>query len=215
MWTVVTTQLREVFARTIEAGVAVRQNYPSITGFGSVKAIGNLQTSVALRNVAYSDTYMELVENNQFHIMLPDGGVMLFQYRFNCEGQLLKHRLCYFPSPQLPTVEEAPELYHNDQLYADILLDRIVRFPVRFDYDPESYRPRFHPQSHLTLGQFENCRIPVSCPVSPNDFLKFVLLNFYHLAYRRHLNKFEKRSRSWSVRSCLTEHERGLPFLTF
>ena len=36
-----------------------------------------------------------------------------------------------------------------------------------------------HPHCHLTLGDVRCCRIPVSAPLTPRWFIKFVLRNFY------------------------------------
>ena len=42
---------------------------------------------------------------------------------------------------------------------------------------------------HLTLGQYEHCRIPVSAPVTPHWFIDFVLRNFYHTPSRRYADE--------------------------
>lgn len=216
MFADVRAQLAAVLTRTIETGVSVQQNFPSVSDFGTGKLLGaNLgSTSIALRNVPYGDVYRELERNEQYHIKLPDGGLLIFQYTFDAGESLLKHRLAFFPSPTLPTVEEAPELYEHDQLYGDILVQRIVRFPVRFDFDPVNYKPGFHPHSHLTLGQFDNCRIPVTRPVGPNTFLQFVLRNFYHLLYKRHMNVFEKKISPCAAVECITPIERGMLYVS-
>lgn len=207
----VRAQLEAIFSRAIETGVSVKQNYPSISA--DAKTIGDLHaTTIALKNIHYTRIYTELEQNNQYHIKLPDGGLLIFQYTFNDSAELVKHRLGYFPSPILPSVEEAPELYEYDHLYGDILLHRIVRFPVRFDFDPANYKPRLHPHSHLTLGQFDNCRIPASSAISPNTFLLFILRNFYFLLYRHHQNKFEKRIARCSGKKFITESELSIPY---
>lgn len=206
-------QLTGVFERVIETGVSIQQNFPSTSVDGSIQTLGNMAgTSIALKNIPYKDIYAELEQHGRFHVKLPDGGLLLFQYEFK-DQELVKHRLAYFPSPVLPTVEEAPDLYQRDELYGDILLNRIVRFPIRFDFDPENYKLKFHPHSHMTLGQFDNCRIPVSHPIPPNAFLLFVLRNFYHLLYRRHQNAFEKHISHCSSRKCITEQESVFPYL--
>ncbi len=209
----VRAQLDVIFSRAIETGVSVKQNYPSVnTG---THTIGDLNaTTIALKNIPYSSIYAELERNNQYHIKLPDGGLLIFQYAFDDQQELVKHRLGYFPSPILPTVEEAPELYEQDQLYGDILLNRIVRFPIRFDFDPSNYKPGFHPHSHLTFGQFDNCRIPASRAISPNIFLIFILRNFYFFLYRRHKNKFDKRMSKCMGKEWITENEMSIPYFT-
>ena len=40
-----------------------------------------------------------------------------------------------------------------------------------------------HPHSHVTLGQYTNCRIPAYGPISPLLFMQFILENFYNSYY--------------------------------
>jgi hypothetical protein len=201
-------QLAEVYERAVRSGVSVRQNFAAISEGNST--IGNLSSAVALKNLPYSMIYSELDRNDQYHLKLSDGALMVFQYTFDHNEQLTKHRLGYFPSPVLPTAEEAPDLYARDDLYGDILLDRIVRFPIRFDYDPKCYVPSWHSHAHLTLGQFENCRIPASHPLSPNAFFVFIVRNFYFKMYRKNQNVFERRAPRCIGNECLTDVERKL-----
>ncbi len=200
---IVEKQLRDIFNRMIESGLSVKQFYPKKGNFPDGKlSFGDIATaSITLKNIAYSTIYRELDVNDGYHIRLPDGGLLIFQYTFNKKSELEKHRLAFFPSPTLPTIEEAPHLYENDELYGDILLDRIVRFPIRFDFDPENHKDILHPKSHMTLGQFDNCRVPILSAVSPSSFLIFVLRNFYHRSYIRHKNRFDK-----AFGHCPTDH---------
>jgi len=178
------------------------------------RTIGKLKSStIALKNLPYQDIYSELERQNQYHFKLPDGALMLFQYMFDASDTLIKHRLAYFPCPTLPSPEEAPELYDNDEIYGDIILHRIVRFPIRFDFDPANYKPSYHAHSHMTLGQFDNCRVPASHPFSPNAFLLFIVRNFYFKLYRKHQNTFEKKGRSCNSQQCITDTERRLTCL--
>lgn len=190
----VRSQLQNVYRKTIETSISVKNFQPRETNSAAGFAIGELSnSSVALKDIAYSDIYKELDQNSIYHLKLADGGLLSFQYFFCAKGTLTRHRLCYFPSPVLPSVDEAPYLYENDELYGDVTEKKIVRFPIRFDYDPASHKDVDHPRSHLTLGQYQNCRIPVSSPVSPNAFLIFILRNFYFRAYKRYQNKYNKK----------------------
>lgn len=212
----VNNQLNAVIARSIKAGISVQQNTPAVFKSGNILRIGDLRNaSVSMKDIPYKDIYKELENNNQFHIKLPDGGLLIFQYTFLPSNQLLKHRLSFFPNPNLPTVEEAPELYDNDILYSDIIKERIVRFPIRVDYDPDNYQPKLHPHAHITLGQFENCRIPLNQPVSPNRFLHFILRNFYHKIFQRNLNIFEKKIVRCTAVNCITDRETSMPHFVF
>lgn len=192
-------QLQEVIVRLVQSGLSVKENFPSIKTEGEYVTIGTNRgatNSIALKNIPYTDIYTEIERNHSYHVKLIDGGLLSFQYQFVGQGaNLRKHRLAYFPSPSLPIHDECPELYDNDDLYLDLLATNIVRFPIRFDFDidPESYKNVLHPASHLTLGQFENCRIPVSMPVSPRKFILFILRHFYFRAFQRNQNLFEKR----------------------
>lgn len=198
-------QLQEIYSRMISCSLSMRQNFPSIKNHSGEKIeIGSLQTTgFALKNVAYEEIYQELDANNAYHMKLPDGGLLIFQYFFE-NRDLLKHRLAFFPSADLPTYDEAPHLYENDALFGDVTLTRLVRFPIRVDYDPLSHKDVLHPKCHLSLGQFDGCRIPVAGPIMPNTFLMFLLRNFYTRAYLRNKNNFDKKTVSSTQKRTIT-----------
>ncbi|MDP3444869.1 MAG: DUF2290 domain-containing protein, partial [Ignavibacteria bacterium] len=77
------------------------------------------------------------------------------------------------------------EVYELDEIYADMIVKNIVSVPIRFDYDPENVKSVDHPSSHLTLGQYQNCRIPIKAPITPNIFIDFILRSFYNTAHRK------------------------------
>jgi len=67
-----------------------------------------------------------------------------------------------------------------------VISKRIFPAPIRFDFD---MRPGIaididHPRSHLTIGQYKNCRIAVSAPVTPGVFVGFILRSFYNPALK-------------------------------
>ena len=211
-YAIVSTQLREIFNRMITAGLSVKQSFPTERKLAEGRSsVGDLpMSSLALKNIPYQTIYQELDGNDAYHIKMPDGGLLIFQYRFSADGQIENHRLGFFPSPELPTVEEAPYLYERDELFGDIMLERIVRFPIRFDFDPLNHVDVLHPKSHLTLGQFDNCRIPVATMLLPYAFLTFILRNFYHRCYIRNKNIFDRSIKSLRLDACITERELGV-----
>ena len=73
----------------------------------------------------------------------------------------------------------------------DVIKKNIVPFPIRFDYDcrDEVVVNITHPKSHLTLGQYQNCRVPVSAPLTPYIFALFILRNFYNTAFNKYSEK--------------------------
>lgn len=190
----VRAQIEDLILRLINSGLSVKQFSPSERIEGSEKIIGRTQSSsIALKNIDYADVYEELERTESYDAKLVDGGLILLQYRFNLQNDLLQHRLAYFPCPILPSVDDVPELYEADQLYGDIIERRLVRFPIRFDFSPAQKIDVVHPSSHLTLGQYENCRIPVSGPLGPHVFGNFIIRNFYCRAYTKYKNNFERK----------------------
>lgn len=190
----VRNQIHDLIERLIVTSISVKQFWPTERTAGGTIDIGSKHgTTIALRDVSYEDVYREIDINEAYHVKLADGGLLLFQYSFDANGQLIKHRLAFFPSPVLPTVEEAPYLYEQDEVFGDITSRRLVRFPIRFDYDPAATVDMIHPASHLTLGQYENCRIPVAGPVGPSTFGMFIIRNFYFRAYKKFKNRFDRR----------------------
>jgi hypothetical protein len=115
---------------------------------------------------------------------MPDGALLQLRYMFR-HGSLERHVLGFFPAPHLEEFQNNPEIYLEDAVYADVVARNIVPCPLRFDYDPREgvHKPVEHPKSHLTVGQYANCRIPVSSPLTPFWFAVFILRNFYHTAF--------------------------------
>lgn len=208
----VRVQITDVLDRLIRTSLAVRQFHPTIRlGQGGAVAIGRPQSSaIALRDVSYEDVYRDIDFHEAYDVKLVDGGLLIFQYRFDATPKLQRHRLAYFPNPILPTVDEAPALYEEDELYGDIVARRLVRFPIRFDYAPDDCIDLVHPASHLTLGQYEGCRIPVAGPMGPSAFASFIVRNFYCRAYRRHKNAFDKAPPAIARTETISESERRL-----
>ena len=205
-------QIDELIGRLLSTSLAARTFTPSVKSIrgGGTEIGSNRLAGISLKDIAYQDIYHELNINNAYHVKLIDGGLLLFQYAFAGNGLLSRHRLAYFPNPTLPSIDETPELYEQDSLYADILAKNIVRFPIRFDYAPNVHINIFHPASHLTLGQYENCRIPVFGPMSPISFGMFVVRNFYFGSYKRYKNTFDRRAPAVGRLTSITESEKRL-----
>ncbi|MCS7051949.1 MAG: DUF2290 domain-containing protein [Thermomicrobium sp.] len=174
--------LSRLLSSLIERGVADDQNFPVLRRLSDetweVSFDGADHVSIAMGDVDYQDIHRELREKRSYSVKLIDGGLLQLLYLFK-GGSLVKHRLAFYPSPILRSFQDDPDAYMRDELFIDIVTRRIVPFPVRFDYDVESARDIVHPSCHLTLGDVDGCRIPVSAPLSPRWFIDFVLRNFY------------------------------------
>ena len=182
-------QIRQLTVDVIEAGICDAQNFPSLTqsprGISEI-GISSVDNSIFLKNIPYNEMYSELLKRKYYNFKMIDGALISLLYRFQ-NNDIIAHRLSFFPAPNLEVFQNEPELYLEDEIYLEFLDKRIVTVPVE------------HPKSHLTLGQYENCRIPVSSAVSPYQFMEFILRNFYHTARNKscfdltkYTDKFEK-----------------------
>ena len=190
-------QISDIVLYMMDTGLSDDQNFPYLddrepplirVSFPGAEHIG-----VALRDRPYEEIYRDLAGSRAFNIKMLDGALVQMTYQF-AHGELLNHRLAFFPSPSLAEFQNDPQSYFNDDLYVDIVASNIVHVPLRFDYDASVHQLLTHPMSHLTLGQYRNCRIPVSAPLTPLQFIDFVLRNFYHTAYWNYAAKLPRTS---------------------
>ena len=157
-------------------------------GVAEVTFGGAEHLTIALRDdVDYVDIYQRLAKDRAFNVKLADGALVQMMYEFS-DGVLESHRLAFFPSPHLEEFKNNPDLYLNDEIYADVVARNIVPFPLRFDFvaDYALHQPIVHPRAHLSLGQYQRCRIPVSAPLTPLQFVDFLLRNFYSTAFHHY-----------------------------
>lgn len=163
--------------------------------------------SVVLKNVKYEEVYKELYESKNYNLKMIDGALIQLLYDYK-DSKLIAHRLAYFPSPFLYNFETEPEIYENDEIYADVIARNILPVPIRFDYDPDRYVELHHPKCHLTLGQYKNCRIPICSPITPNNFMSFILRSFYNTAFRKYTSILNFTSNLFE--ETITDSERKL-----
>ena len=181
-------QINTILRELIQCSLAVDNNFPSSRmTTDNIQSIdfGKQDISIALKkDKSYNEIYDMLHESKSYTCKLIDGALVQLMYEFK-DNILLRHRLAFFSSPYLSSFQNEPELYRDEAIYSDVLFKSIVAFPIRFDYDSRQERCNdcSHPASHLTLGQYENCRIPVSSPVTPHQFFDFILRNFYNTAF--------------------------------
>lgn len=195
-------QINDLIRFLIEVGLSNDQQFAFQRSLGGSHVETTFQgahsVSIALRDREYLGIYQQLADARAYNTKLIDGALLQMMYEFD-QGVLLRHRLAFFPAPHLEEFQNNPDIYLEDELYADVVARNIVPFPVRFDYDVNF---RFvedfvHPESHLTLGQYKNCRIPVTAPVAPAQFVDFVLRNFYHTAFTRYADQLPTFSDSF------------------
>lgn len=133
-------------------------------------------------------------------------------YRFQ-NKQLITHVLAFSPSPDLESFQNDPEYYQSGEIFANVNTENTVPIPFRFDFDSREQVvvDVYHPQSHLTLGRYKNCRIPVSAPLTPYHFIQFILRNFYDTKSQKFSGKLSSFGKSFDL--TITERERELLYI--
>lgn len=180
-------EIKNITFKLLEVGLADEYKMPVSTDT-TVNWAGYSDISHALKNVPYKHIYSRINSMKNFNFKLPDGGIFQLHYNFDVQG-LLKHRLAYFPSPDFEEYQNNPQIYCDDELYGDVVNKQVMPVIVRFDYNRDDVvSENHHPYTHLTLGQYKNCRVPVEGPLSPNKFVSFILDNFYHVPNNTFLN---------------------------
>lgn len=209
-------QITDLTTALVGLSLSNDQNFPSTHGNPATEfeiTVSNAASmSVALKNVPYADIYAEMDRARCFNIKMLDGALVSLRYRFR-NGEVCDHSLSYFPSPHLDIFQNDPEVYLLDEIYADVVARNIVPFPIRFDFsdDAEKFVDVHHPYSHLTLGQYENCRIPVCSPLGPLSFGGFVLRNFYNTAFRKYSDEIPTSALFFA--QTITANEQTIPHL--
>ena len=192
-------QITQLTSDLISISLCDDQNYPVLRGTLDSCSIDidAPDVSIALKGIPYREMYEEMCKKRSFNIKMIDSALLLLQYKVE-DGIVISHRLCFFSNPDLSEFQNNPDLYLEDEIYLDMVDPRIVVVPIRFDYDcrEDVVQEVEHPKSHLTLGQYSNCRIPVACPLTPYHFISFIVRNFYHTAYTKfcdHLSQYTQK----------------------
>lgn len=179
-------EVKRATQELIRCGLAEEYNFPVIRNADIVW--GNYtDISLYLKNMEYAEIYREIEKEHNFNVKLPDGGMLQLMYRFDGQGTKLRsHRLAFYPSPSYEIYQNDAELYDADYIYGDVLNKSVLPVIVRADYnDAEVDSKVHHPYSHITLGEYKNCRIPADRPVSPMQFVKFIMEHFYYVPSSR------------------------------
>ncbi|WP_165369171.1 DUF2290 domain-containing protein [Rhodococcus sp. Q1] len=176
-------EITELTSELIGVGLVDAQNYASIdTGPNGLWQVGQsgAKLHLSLKSSPYEEIYLSLIGAESYNLLFLDGAMMQLSYEGSGET-LIRHRLAYFPSPSLRPFQDDPDLYFMEQHFVEIVGHQVVPVPVRFDFDNREGVPvdTIHPVSHVTLGQYQHCRIPATHPVSPRIFVEFILGSFY------------------------------------
>ena len=208
--------LREIHAITafvVEHGLADDQNAAfereSDNSRVEIRYASAVPAVSYLRDEAYEEMYRAQLEARAYNFRMLDGAIVQMNYGYG-RGNLMKSRLAYLPSPDLKAFQQDPDIYLLDALYADVVDRRVVTVPVRFDYDirPGVSQGLQHPSSHMTLGQYSECRIAATAPIGPFFFVDFLLRSFYNAAMSSIAVAVPRLGTLWE--RCCTEEETTL-----
>ena len=215
----VCTEVRLLTEALIAIGLSVQQNYPYYDSKkGIVQWDGFSDVSIALKNVSYLDKYSAIDLNRNYNIKLLDSALIQMSYMFDRDSFITSHRLAYFPYPLIERYDENENQYDSEYYggseFHDVIdpidgvKDNRVTFPFRFDFAPKDFRDVWHSKSHLHLGEFENCRIPVSVPLTPFHFVHFIIRSFYSAKLEEFLEKAAPREILFD--RCISENEESI-----
>lgn len=175
-------EIKGLFNRLVPSGLVDDQNPPVQKSVGpgrsAVSYANSMPGALFLKKIPYLELYQQIRSHRAYNFRMLDGAVVQLDYEFEGRG-LVRHRLAFLPSPQSMQYQNDPRTYQRDEVFGDIVDPRQVAVPLRFDYDIRAHAAAEHPSSHLTLGQYEHCRIPVTSAVTPTVFMQFLLTSFY------------------------------------
>lgn len=176
-------EISRLTVRLVELGMVDDQNVSVMTQQAGRRwrvAQSGADMSVALKKQPYADVYEELATSGNYTLHMLDGALIQFSYAGGRAG-IEQHRLAYLPAPDLEPYQNDPELYFGENHFVDIVGHQVMPVPIRFDFDarPGVASDVTHPVSHVTLGQYQHCRVPVTRAILPSEFITFILQSFY------------------------------------
>lgn len=171
--------------------------------------------SYVLNNDKYENIYKECLNKKAFTFQMIDGSLVQLMYKLDRRGKkIISHRLAYLPNPNIDLYankENFEEEYYDSEDFLTEYVDiNSHPTPIRFDYDNDDtkYVEHYHTYSHLTFGNYKDCRIPINTPISPYKFIDFILRSFY---FKKYINFHEKCE--LSLDNILSENEKRSIYL--
>jgi len=214
----INAQLRNLTINLVRLGLAIDQNWPVFKSSERVIRWQNFKNiAFTLKDEPYEKVYEECKKNRDYNFLLLDGAMIQMLYKFDNRDNLIGHILSFYPHYDFARFQDFPdeyeELFYGTKHFTDILEGKAITFPLRFDFSQE-HTEFIHPMVHATLGNYRDCRIPISKPVSPYRFISFILRNFYSVKFYN-LNLSEEFEDNLTFDDTITENEKGLLHFTY
>lgn len=211
----VLNQIKAITKVLLGEGILKNYNFPFEDNNSNQVVWANFKDiSFILKNREYNELFSSCLEHKAYNFMFLDGSIIQMMYKYNSRD-LEEHRLLFYPNPNSPRYDDSEEFeedHYGNKLFAEIHKQNVIIFPIRFDYstDKEKYVEINHSYSHLTLGNYKNCRIPVSDCVEPKDFIDFILRNFYYTKYQEISGKIVGIDNISNENNILTNNEKNI-----
>lgn len=181
--------------------------------------IPHFNSGLLFADISYQEMWDTMNSSKQYTYKLIDGGLLTLMYSFDYQSeQLVNSRLSFFPCYNTPNFDDYSDDYNADLLYLDVLNKESYPSAIRFDYDPSrtAVKDIVHPSTHLTLGQFEHCRIPLLAPLTPFQFFSFIIRNFYHTCYQSWLSETDSIiNRDFVFKKTISDNEEKIIHLAW
>lgn len=157
----------------------------AISDFGEVVEITQENKSNE-SNILYDrhlpiETIMDiLLENKEYNLLLYDRSIIKYQFVIS-NGKICKERLTFIKKHNYLWTKDEINKKDIDDFGTDWFQEEIsIPIVIRIDYDDENYEDIIHPITHMTLSNYEECRIPMMGAVTLYNFVNFVLNFFYN-----------------------------------
>ncbi len=162
----------------------------------------------------YNDIYIQVQKDWNFNFQFLDGAMIQMLYNFDSKWNiLLSHRLVYYPDIGSIQFWEDPDEFEERLYWMQIFWDQIyvdnVSTPLRFDYkrDDDAFNEYLHSYSHLSIGSYKNCRITLSSPLTPSQYIHFIIKAFYSEKFIEIPDLHSILETTNLFDSCITENE--------
>lgn len=153
------------------------------------------------RNKSIEEVTDVILKRKEYNLLLYDKGI--FQFEFIIEkGQIKKERLVFIKKHnKLWDKEEINNLSNNS--FDEDWYNEIIGIPIviRVDFDEEAHIDVKHPITHMTLSNYDECRIPMKGAVSLTLFINFILNMFYD-------EKLNLDGINYDIKNTISENEK-------
>ena len=162
--------INHIIYELIGISFCLDQNYATIKNT-CVTWTGNKYNYSIYRGLSYRETHRQILQNREYIMLFEDNSAVQLYYELNkYNSSIIEHSLTFLPSPDIEGLTY-----------------------LRFDFDGKkvNYIDCLHPYSHMHIGLENDSRIPILGPVTPSNFVKFILKNFYRDIYKEVDSKFK------------------------